>query len=145
MTMALARRCCGAKLGTSPPVALIVKSTARHGGRCSCARRKSHPVHEQTTFTGSGCETRSPHWARRALSVIGASVTGAVLENVWLTVYRQKDRALVGMRLVEGAHPPPHILAGAADAIMIVQRAFERKGLLDLGMPVHRQRRTGTY
>ena len=32
---------------------------------------------------------------RKALSVVGASVTGAVLENVGFTVYRQDDRALV--------------------------------------------------
>src|SRR5271167_1105475 len=65
-----------------------------------------------------------------------------MLENVWLTVYRQDDRALVGMRLVEGADSPPHILAGAADAIMIIERAFEHKGLLNLGILVHGQRGT---
>ena len=34
-------------------------------------------------------------------SVVGASVTDAVLENVGLTVDRQDDRALIGMCLME--------------------------------------------
>jgi hypothetical protein len=47
------------------------------------------------------------------------------------------------MRLVEGAYPPPHVLAGATDTVMIIERTFEHKGLLDLRMLVHGQRRTG--
>jgi hypothetical protein len=73
VTMALARRCCGAKLGTSP-VALIVKSTARHGGRCSCARRKSHPVHEHlgdNLYRERVRDTLSPLGAESAFSYRG--------------------------------------------------------------------------
>ena len=37
--------------------------------------------------------------------------------------------ALVGMRLVEGIHPPPHEPAGAADVVMTVERALDHTGL----------------
>jgi hypothetical protein len=78
----------------------------------------------------------------KAFSVVGASVTGAVLENVGLPVYRQDDRTLVGMRLVEGADPSPDVFASATNAIMIVERAFEHISLLNLGMLMHGQRCT---
>jgi hypothetical protein len=71
-------------------------------------------------------------------SVVDARVASAVLENIGFTVYRQDNRAFIGMRLVEGAHPPPHELAGAADTVMIVERAFDHIGLLDLGMLMNR-------
>ena len=36
-------------------------------------------------------------------SVVGAGVAGAVLENVWLSVNRQDDRAFIRLRFVEQA------------------------------------------
>src|ERR1700733_4871325 len=43
------------------------------------------------------------------------------------------------MRLVERPDPAPDELPRAADTVMVVERALDDKGLLDLGMLVHRQ------
>src|SRR5262249_46026148 len=67
-------------------------------------------------------------------------ITGAVLEDVGLAINREDDGAFVGVSLVEGAHASPDVLARPADPVVVVERALDDIGLLDLGMLVHRER-----
>ena len=54
-----------------------------------------------------------------------------MLEDVRLAVDREDDRTLIGMCFVERSNPSPNELAGAADSIVVVERALNDVGLLD--------------
>src|ERR1700742_4603548 len=114
-------------------------------GRSNEGYRRSGPYPQDSDYCRLPVSNRTGEKSRAerafSISVIGPSVACAVLENVGFAVYREEDRALVGMRLVEGANPPPHELAGAADAVMIVERSLNHIGLLALDMLVHGQSR----
>ena len=60
-------------------------------------------------------------------------------EDVRLAVDGEQHTALVGSRLMHRTRMPVDILAGAADAIVIVEGAFQHEALFDLGMLVERK------
>jgi len=66
-------------------------------------------------------------------------VSGAVLEDIRFAIDGEDHRAFVGVGLVERSDPSPDKFACAADAVMIVERALDDEGLLDLRVPVHGQ------
>ena len=49
----------------------------------------------------------------------------------------EENGAFVGVGLMERANPPPDELARAADPVMIIERALDDIGLLDLRVLVH--------
>src|SRR5216683_254839 len=108
----------------------------RVGGTCDKpARRMSGQRQTLERFRVSGMRSS------RQRPSPAASVARTVLEHIGFAVDGENDRALGGMRLVERADPPPHELAGAADAVMVGERSFDDVALIDLRMLVHRQRR----
>jgi hypothetical protein len=67
------------------------------------------------------CACRSDLATRGQGSGVFARVAGAVLEYVGFAVYRQDHCALVGMGLVKRSLVAPDELAGAADAVVVVE------------------------
>src|SRR5688572_9400555 len=85
-------------------------------------------------------------WCARFVMVLLAFLLArgearALGENVRTTVDSKNRAALFAVGLVHRAGMPPHVLAGARDAIVVRERALENEGLLDLRMHVEREPR----
>lgn len=61
----------------------------------------------------------------------------------WLAVDGQKDTTFVRIRLVERARMTPYEFTCAADAVVVVERAFQNIRLLQLRVLVEGQSRAG--